>query len=471
MNENNSGASHNLPIAFATEFYRVGSAWLRQGIFGVPYELGRSLLWDVRLDSARNPQRRRELLGHALLKMFDELGPVYGKAGQVLLSRLSGKAMEIAESLDLVRLYGRWIPLPFAEIEKILDREIPAWRNDLRVDPIALGVASMAQVHSCVDQEGREWVIKILKPKACQRLAESIDLLEAMVRSLEPLALTAAGKSLLRDVKQLCHGLRLEASLTNERQVIAKVAEKLRSRRQTILALPQVNELYCTDQVLVIERFRGLLLSDVVSKKADLPAAARKKLAKNLLHELLIQIFELGLFHGDPHGGNLMLLPNGSVGLFDWGLAGELQESDRKHIAAILRAVLVMDVDRLVEALYDLGGGFGQKKISRKRIKEEVERLALSLRSRQEGQAKASFCDQMEACLQCAGKLGMQLPEGLILMAKSLVTIEGLARGIDPEVPLGRIASPVLLFAARPRFSDLMAMTMNLPKLTRRYFK
>ena len=193
-------------------------------------------------------------------------------------------------------------------------------------------------------------------------------------------------------------------------------------------------------------------------------------MARSLLHELLIQVFEMGLFHGDPHAGNLMLLPDETIGIFDWGLAGELKESDRKHIAAILKAVMIMDVDRLVEALYELAQGGAKKAVTRKMISAEVAILAKRLRPNADKDTKPSFCDQIEACLRSASKLGIQLPPGLLLMAKSLVTIEGLAKGIDPEVPLKRIASPVLLAAARPGLHELFTMARNLPKMARRFF-
>jgi ubiquinone biosynthesis protein len=471
MADRKRSSKKSLPRAIALESGRVGVAVVRHGFFGVPYALSRSLLFDASIDNVRDPGRRRELLGKSFLKLFDDLGPVYGKAGQIFLSRLSGKGMEIAESLDLTRLYGRWIPLEFDEIAEILDREIPSWRHELKVDPIPIGVASMAQVHACSDENGNEWVLKILKPNACKRLTETVDLLEGLMTAMDQVAATHSARTLVRDMRDLCRGLRLEMSLSNERQVIEKVGAKLQERRQKVLSLPRINPRYCTDTVLAMERFRGIPLSDVVSGKAVLTLSARKKLARSLLHELLIQVFELGLFHGDPHAGNLMLLPDETIGLFDWGLAGELKESDRKHIAAILKAVMILDVDRLVEALYELAQGSATKAVTRKKIRTEVLLLAKRLKpDADSGAGKASFCDQIEACLRSASKLGIHLPQGLLLMAKSLVTIEGLAKGIDPEVPLKRIASPVLLAAARPGLQELFTMTKNLPKIARRFF-
>jgi len=84
-----------------------------------------------------------------------------------------------------------------------------------------------------------------------------------------------------------------------------------------------------------------------------LSKTVRQKLARAMLSELLVQVFELGLFHADPHAGNLILLEDGSVGLYDWGLAGELLDSDRRHIAALLKAVIALDLEQLIDALVE----------------------------------------------------------------------------------------------------------------------
>ena len=76
----------------------------------------------------------------------------------------------------------------------------------------------------------------------------------------------------------------------------------------------------------------------------------------------------------------------------------------------------------------------------------------------------------IEICFQSAGKLGIPVPDGLLMLAKSLVTIEGLAKGIDPEISMARVASPVLFKAARPEVKDLIAMTKKLPKIAGQFF-
>jgi ubiquinone biosynthesis protein len=217
----------------------------------------------------------------------------------------------------------------------------------------------------------------------------------------------------------------------------------------------------------VVERFVGTSLADVVSGEAELPAADRQKLAKSMLTELLVQVFELGLFHADPHAGNLILMDNGSVGLFDWGLSGELLETDRRHIAAILRAVIALDLEHLIDALIAMGEEEGIT-LERETVRKELGAVVnLVKKGQREGAKKPSLQQLFEACLRGAGRLGLTVPDGLLMMAKSLITIEGLARGIDPQVSMARAATPVLLKAARPGIGDLIAMGRRLPAIAR----
>lgn len=455
------------PLAIPREMVQVSGAVFWHTAVGMPLEMAQAFLTEPALDGVFPESRFFDALGRRFLRLFDALGPIYGKAGQIALSRLSEPLHEIADTLRLTRLYKDWPPLPFSEVEAILDREIPRWRKHLQVTPHPLGVASLAQVHAAQDEQGREWVIKIIKPHAQRRLLQTVEALESAASAAEPFALTLLAKRSLRELRELCAGFRRELSLDRERETIERVAEKLKSKRQRILLIPAVNPEFCTPNVLTVERFQGVSLSSVVSGKVEVPAAIRQKLAKSMLSELLVQVFELGLFHADPHAGNLILLENGSVGLFDWGLAGELSDSDRRHIAAILRAVIALDLDLLVEALIIMGSEAGRE-LTPEAVQKELKVVTgLIKKGREDPNLKPSLQQLFEACLRGASKLGIDVPEGLLMMVKSLITIEGLAKGIDPAISMARVATPVLLKAARPGIKDLWAIGKRLPQVAK----
>jgi ubiquinone biosynthesis protein len=392
--------------------------------------------------------------GDVLLNTVDRLGPVYGKMLQTAFSRLdSGESDSIIRRLELDRLYGDWPPLAFEEICQILDRELPDWRLRFEISREPLGVASIAQVHGIRDVEGREWVIKIVKPQAKERLAETLNAVDELVQAVRLLAMTRSHKRMVRDLQEFVRSFRQEVDLSQERKTIEKLQQKWTPHRYSHLRIPKVYQGVQSSNILIIERFHGVPLSQVIADPDCLTKEQRQKLARKTLYELLVQVFEIGLFHGDPHAGNLILLEDGTVGLFDWGLAGELTESDRKIIAELLRSVLARDIDRLGRALAAMATK-GNTKVSPEKVIKGLTGLKQRLQD-QKTRKSLSLQQVLNQCFKAADKLGIEVPSGLFMMAKSLVTIEGLSRGIDPEVSLKKVAAPFLLKAARPGVKDL----------------
>jgi ubiquinone biosynthesis protein len=456
-------------FALTREIVHVYRQLVLSGVVRFPVGMLRSIVRDSGLDPIWSEKHLFDLVGDIVLSCMDQLGPVYGKIGQVALSRIGDHEQEWVQKLRLDRLYGSWPALPFREIEAVLDVEIPDWHQEFVIEPHPLGVASMAQVHAAVDESGREWVIKVIKPESKRRLEETLRALERIIVILKPMKLTLIGARTIRELEELIRALRHEVHLDLEKKNLEKMRSRFDLKKLQVLRLPQTNDAFCTVNVLVIERFRGTPLVDVVEGRVELKPEQRKKLARKILQELLVQVFELGLFHGDPHAGNLMLLEDGSVGIFDWGLTGELRDGDRRHISGILKALLLADMQRLIDVLVAIAAEH-QVSIKRQDVESEIRRVAQILQNHKQAGTQASLEELLEAALKSSEQLGIPVPDGLLMMAKSLLTIEGLARGIDPEVSFARVAGPVLLKAARPSLGDVITMGRRLPGLMRKIF-
>lgn len=475
-------------LAFLREIVAITRATTRLTAIRIPMAVGKSLWVDSALDGTSNPARALEVLGSTLLDYVNELGPIYGKAGQILLSRLDPPRQQLAAMLQLDRLYGQWPAMSLEQVFEILDRDVPEWRKHLkRIEAMPLGVASISQAHAAVDHAGNEWVVKVIKPDAHKRLSTTVDAIEQVLGVLDPAIVTRAAKKAVAEAKELCESYRGELSLRRELDTIQRVRSAMNDgRKQKLLRVPRVFEDCSADRVLVIERFRGVLLSDVVSGRAAIDPARRALLARKVLQDLLVQVFELGLFHADPHAGNLILVEDGTVGLFDWGLSGELLPSDRRHIAAVLRTLISLDFEGLVDALAGIAEDAGRQ-VDRKEIARELRGFTSGLKAKKTAKeaqlAKAekpgksspqqaqSLHKMLDQCLRAADRLGIPVPSGLLMMAKTLVTIEGLARGIDPEIKMAYAATPVLLRVARPGLRDWFKLAGKLPALMKQYSK
>lgn len=453
------------PTSIPREFARLSIGFWKHTSVGIPYGLLRSAVKDANFVSWSD-KKVYGIVGDALLRVIDDWGPMYGKAMQIWFSRLGPKGQAMVELLSLDRVYGDWPPLEWKDVQKLLDQETPKWRDRLTVESIPLGVASMSQVHAAEDENGKRWVIKFLKPRSVSRLDETITALETAMTVAEPFAVTLVAKRLIRDLKDLCDGLRREMDLNHEAETMKRIRALVEQKRSKAIVVPDTLDELCNRRVIVMERLEGVKLSDVIAGRAPLTASARKSLARKVLGELLVQIFEWGLFHADPHAGNLMLMDDGSVGLYDWGLAGELLESDRRYIAGILKSLMTLDLERLIDVLQKMGSETRGVMIDREKIRLELKKLSELVKSGKKPDGEPPGLNAlMEAALEAADRLGITMPNGLLLMAKSLLTIEGLARGIDADVAFGRVAGPVLFRAASPQLSDVFHMVKTLPRL------
>ena len=162
-----------------------------------------------------------------------------------------------------------------------------------------------------------------------------------------------------------------------------------------------------------------------------------------------------------------MLLEDGSVGLFDWGLSGELTEVDKRFVASVMRAVISLDLDSLIDALKVYAENTSEIELEDDSVREELKRFielakTTSGSEDQKDKKKPRLDELFDAAIEGAQRLGINVPKGLILMAKSLITIEGLAKGIDPDVSLKYVAAPVLLRVAKPRVKDFMSLGKTL---------
>lgn len=459
-------AGNLAPFSLIKESGKWQLAWARFFALHLPRETLQQLSLSFPFGARAPGKQLYRSLADASMSLFDELGPIYGKAAQIALTRVSSKARSRADFLGFDRLFGAWNPLPIAAVEAILDQEIPAWRSHLKIEPTPLGVASMAQVHGATGPLGERLVVKVLKPQSEQRLNETAKALKDLLVLLKPVGRTSrTTKKVIADLEELLASIVRESDFLAEKATIHK-AHRLLSKDETskILKIPHTVDHLSSRRVIVMERFDGPRLSEIVSGKVKLPENVRRRLARKILKDLLVQIFEIGLFHGDPHGGNLILLKDGSVGIFDWGLAGELLQSDRKHIAALLRAALSLDREALLDTLIHMTEMEGRP-VEREKLTKIVQKLAKNFK---DDDAKPSLRRFLQLTLATADEAHIAIPSGLLLMAKSLITIEGIAKGLDPDVMLLRVAAPVLFQAARPSLQDLFKMATRLPAFFRK---
>ena len=381
------------------------------------------------------PQAKAGRPGERLARVLERLGPVAIKLGQVLSTRADIFGTVFAD--DLSHLKDSLAPFPTEVARAVVAAELDRPVDSLFISfgaPIA--AASIAQAHPAVLADGRKVAVKVLRPGIERRVAHDVEALRLAgrlaslagpeARRLEPQALTeTVARSLLLELD-----LRLEAAGASELGEI--MAE------DGFMTAPKVLWEGVGKRVLTLDWAKGMALTDPAS--LDQPGMNRKALADNLIRAFLAQAMDHGVFHADLHEGNLFVAAPDRVEAVDFGIIGRLDPVARRHLAEILWGFLQRDYRRVARAHFD--AGYVPRTHS-------VALFAQALRAVGEpnvGQAAAtvSMGKLLGQLFEITALFDMRLRPELVLLQKTMVTVEGVARGIDPGHNLWASAEPVV---------------------------
>jgi ubiquinone biosynthesis protein len=376
----------------------------------------------LRRHALLNPRRRPEPA--QVRAALEELGPVFQKFGQVLALRRD--MLPDAYVRELEALHDRVPPLPYESVRTILEnelgQEIEAAFASFNTEPLA--AATIAQVHAARLSDGREVVVKVRRPD----LEAAIDrdtavlgyvawLADTLVPPLRPLDLPAL-------VIEFRETLRREADFRIEARSIRRFREKLSGVRQ--VWIPDVIEERTTEGVLTMEHSPGVRIDAYAREHPE----EGRGLAAAVAALVLRQIFEDGLFHADPHPGNLFVLPDGRLCLHDFGMVGELSESMRVGLGDLLAAEVRGDAEAAAAAYLRLGLPGGDT--DRDGLKHEFERLLDQMHGRP--LREISLGEEMQKLLRVGGSNRMRNPRELLLLARAFLIAEALLRRLDPDI-------------------------------------
>ncbi|MEU6846104.1 AarF/UbiB family protein [Streptomyces sp. NPDC046716] len=293
---------------------------------------------------------RHEQLARELREALQAGGTTFVKLGQLMSTRRD--LLPEPYVAELSRLQDRVPTAPWPQVEAVLRAALgaPAEEVFARFDRTPLAAASVAQVHAAELRDGTRVIVKVRRPGIDRVVERDLDIVQRLARTLE--ARTRWGRSL--GVEELARGfavaLREELDFRVEARNLAVMRRAAGERRDGGVTLPGLHEELSGEDVLVLERIDGIPLGRA---RPDSPEHGTK-LASTLLTCLLDQIMYDGVFHADPHPGNVMLLPDGSPALLDFGSVGRLDGGLRAAMAGLFLAVDRGDPAALRDALLEV---------------------------------------------------------------------------------------------------------------------
>jgi len=379
---------------------------------------GLNLIKRVRsMDSTVSTYQR---IRHAL----EDLGPTFVKFGQILSLRPDMMPAELV--LELGKLQDDVAPLAFDEIREVVENTFgQSIKKTFSVfDAAPLASASISQVHrGTLRKEGVIACVKIQRPGIRKTIEADLGILESIALLINQKSDELKSYDLPNLVRVIRRDLLRELDFTREARNM-KIARGYAAESDTYI--PEVYDDYCFEQLLVTEFIQGVQLKDLDSIGLEDPEA----LAKRGLKTAIKQILEDGFFHADPHPANLLIMENDKLALIDWGMVGRLTEKDRFELIGILKSVVEKDSSTLVNDLLNITKG--KKSIDFRTMERDLLDILDSYHAVPIKDINIGHL--LMAIMALLQDYQLRLPTDLVIMIKALVTAEGSARQIYPDL-------------------------------------
>ncbi|MGA7801754.1 MAG: ubiquinone biosynthesis regulatory protein kinase UbiB [Gammaproteobacteria bacterium] len=381
-------------------------------------------------------RRRQGPRGIRIRRALEDLGPIFVKFGQILSTRRDLMPDDIAE--ELARLQDRVPPFPGERARALIEKAYgrPLSEVFLEFDETPLASASIAQVHAARLHDGRDIVVKVLRPDIEKVIRRDVSLMRYVAGLAEDY--WREGRRLRpREVVA-----EFEKTLYDELDLLREAANASQLRRNfmgsALLYVPEVHWPDCRRNVMVLERISGTPIGDIASLRAQ--GIDFKGLAERGVEIFFTQVFRDNFFHADMHPGNIFVSPEGRYVAVDFGIMGTLNPTDQRYLAENFVAFFRRDYRRVAELHVE-----SEWVPASTRVDEFESAIRTVCEPIFERPLKdISFGQLLLRLFQTARRFNMQVQPQLVLLQKTLLNIEGLGRQLYPDLDLWQTAKPFL---------------------------
>lgn len=427
-----SALSHVARLASA------GFVFAREGVFGVvdPALVPPPGQFALRL--ARLIERPGVKSGPRLSRALTRLGPAYLKLGQFLATRPD--VVGVAMARDLESLQDRLPPFSHAEAEAVVAAalERPVAQAFARFGP-SVAAASIAQVHRGeIEKDGVRTAVavKVLRPNVAARFRRDLGDFFFVAHNAERYSAEARRLRMIEIINIMSRSVAMEMDLRLEAAALSEMAEN--TANDPDFRVPKVDWDRTSHNVLTMEWIDGIALNDharLAQSQVDLPDLGRKVIQSFLRHAL-----RDGFFHADMHPGNLFLDSSGRLVAVDFGIMGRLGLKERRFLAEILLGFITRDYRRVAEVHFE--AGYVPAHHSVENFAQAIRAIGEPIHNRTA--EEISMAKLLTLLLEVTGLFDMRTRPELILLQKTMVVVEGVARSFDPRLDIWKVADPVV---------------------------
>jgi len=399
----------------------------------IPFSL-RVVRWLLSAGRTKNDGRAP---GLRLATALESLGPAYIKLGQILATRPDIVGADVASALEA--LQDRLPPFPMAEARDAVERALARPLGEAFSSfGEAVAAASIAQVHGAetTGDPPRRVAVKVLRPGVEQEFAADLSAFAFAARMGERLSAEARRLRLIALVDMLAGSVALELDLRMEAAAASELAERTEDDKN--FRVPAIDWERTASRVLTTEWIDGIPIRDAGAIEAA--GHDPKRIALTVIRSFLTQALRDGFFHADMHQGNLFVDAQGRLVAVDFGIMGRLDPAMRRFLAETLGGFLARDYERVARVHYEAGFVPAH---------HPMETFAQALRAIGEPifghkARDVSMARLLQQLFDTTRRFDMELQPQLVLLQKTMMVVEGVARGLDPDFDIWEASRPVV---------------------------
>ena len=366
---------------------------------------------------------------------LEELGPTFIKVGQILSTRPDLFAPEFIQ--ELTKLEDSVRPESWETIQTVLFEELGEELEQIfpEINPVPLASASLGQVHSARLKNGRSVVIKIQRPNIENVIEVDLSILGDLAALAER---TPWGEHNhpVEIIDAFAHTLRNELDYFREGRNADRFRENFLGYEH--IYIPTIYWEHTTRRVLVMEELHGIKITEIAA--IEEAGINRKNVAHNAVSMIVKEVLEDGFYHADPHGGNYFVLQDGTIGVMDFGMVGELSSRDRQSLTRLYINAIAMDAEGIVDELFRMNAV--PPNVDRERIERDMEHMlqeyaGLPLK-------EMHFQNILQDFTKLVTRYNLTLSPDFWLLGKTLGMMEGIGLLLYPELDIFAISEPIV---------------------------
>ncbi|WP_172369077.1 ABC1 kinase family protein [Sporosarcina jiandibaonis] len=421
-------------IRHTRRFQEIINAFLKNGFSHFLFRLGLTDRETKRGEEEEGWSTNDQDVGKRLRHALQELGPTFVKLGQIASSRRDLVPAEIIHELEKLQEHVETVPFSIIRmiVETELEDTIENIFNSFKEEPLA--AASIGQVHLAELPSGERVAVKVQRPNIKQTVETDLEILHELASFLEENTVWAKSYRIKDMIREFSESFRDELDYKVEGRSAERVAKQF--IKQTHIRIPKIYWDFSTQKILTMEMVQGIRVNDIDG--LDEAGYDRKLIADRVVDAMFYQVLEKGFFHGDPHPGNIYILPDNRICFLDFGMMGRINDRLKFHFASLIINLQQGDTKGMMKIFSDMG--LLNEDANTSAFQRDLEDLIATYYD--VSLEEVSLGGIINELLEVAFQHKMQIPTEITILSKAILTLESTVSLLDPTFSVMSAVEP-----------------------------